>query len=134
MIVAGVSEGAAGAVWPVMPRTLQASIANSKVGQAGDFIGIDDGAQQTLASTRLDAALDGTHYRIVSTAERIFEKTKTLPPSLQKEVLDFVKFLEQRGSPPQDGWHALSLASALRGMENEEWCAFSDDDLVQKWQ
>jgi hypothetical protein len=70
----------------------------------------------------------------VSTAESIFQKAKALPGSLQTEVLDFVEFLERKHASPQEDWAALSLTSALRRMENEEWPPYSESDLIEKWQ
>jgi len=69
----------------------------------------------------------------VSTAEWIFEKSKSLPAPLQDEVLDFVEFLQQKQASPEDDWPALSLAAAVRGMEDEEWPEYSEKDLVEKW-
>jgi len=69
----------------------------------------------------------------MSTAELIYERSRALPPELQRQVLDFVAFLDQRQSSPPDDWADLSLASALRGMETEEWPAYPDDCLVEDW-
>ena len=70
----------------------------------------------------------------MSTAEWIFEKTKSLPVSLQHEVLNFVEVLQRKQAAPEEDWAALSLTNALRGMEDEEWPAYSEADLVEKWQ
>jgi len=35
----------------------------------------------------------------MSTAEQIFEQAKALPPRLQQEALDFVRFLAERRQP-----------------------------------
>lgn len=60
----------------------------------------------------------------MTTAQAILERLKDLPDSAQQEVLDFVKFLESRRSElaqEEDvAWSDLSLASAMRGMEDEE--------------
>ena len=85
-------------------------------------------------SAELDALFDERQSWQVSTAEWIFEKTKTLPGPLQNEVLDFVEFLRKKQTSPEDHWAALSLTTALRGMEDEEWPAYSESDLVEKWQ
>ena len=84
--------------------------------------------------SELDAPFDERHCPLVSTAESIFEKTKTLPGPLQNEVLNFVEFLQKKQAPPEDDWPALSLTTALRGIEDEEWPAYSESDLVEKWQ
>ena len=70
----------------------------------------------------------------MSIAEFVFEKTKTLPVALQNEVLSFVEFLQKKPALPADDWAALSLTTALRGIEDEAWPAYSERDLVEKWQ
>jgi hypothetical protein len=69
----------------------------------------------------------------MSTAELIYERSRALPPELQRQVLDFVAFLDQRQNPPQDDWTELSLAGALRGMETEQWPEYPDHSLVEDW-
>jgi hypothetical protein len=60
-----------------------------------------------------------------------------LPDALQQEVLDFVKFLlfkhEQETTPEQDDieWSYFSLASAMRGMEDEDTPVYTTDDLKE---
>jgi hypothetical protein len=61
----------------------------------------------------------------MTTAQAIFEHLKSLPDSAQREVLDFIKFLESRREEliqreEDAAWSRFSLASALRGMEDEE--------------
>jgi hypothetical protein len=58
-------------------------------------------------------------------AEVIVQRLKLLPASAQREVLDFIGFLESRRQEHtlREGevtWSAFSLASAMRGMEDEE--------------
>lgn len=60
----------------------------------------------------------------MTTAEAIIQHLKSLPDWAQREVLDFVEFLESRreklAAREEDvTWSDLSLASALRGMEDE---------------
>ena len=63
-------------------------------------------------------------------AEKIIHKMRLLPEEKQAEVLDFVDFLERKQAEEEDrSWAAFSLASALRGMEDEEEL-YSQDDLV----
>jgi hypothetical protein len=62
---------------------------------------------------------------VMTTTEAILQRLKLLPASAQQEVLDFVEFLESRRHQHtlrQDevAWSAFSLASAMRGMEDEE--------------
>lgn len=62
---------------------------------------------------------------MVTVSEVIVQRLKALPASVQQEVLDFVEFLEsrrqERAVQEEDAaWSAFSLASAMRGMEEEE--------------
>jgi vacuolar-type H+-ATPase subunit D/Vma8 len=60
----------------------------------------------------------------MTTAQAILERLKDLPDSAQQEVLDFVKSLESRraelAQEEDAAWSGFSLASAMRGMEDEE--------------
>jgi len=60
----------------------------------------------------------------MTTAQAILEHLKSLPDSAQQEVLDFIKFLESRraelAQEEDAAWSRLSLASAMRDMEDEE--------------
>ena len=69
--------------------------------------------------------------------ESIHQYVQMLPDPLQQEVLDFVKFLlfkrEQEITPEQDEieWTNFSLASAMRGMEDEDTPIYTTDDLKE---
>lgn len=73
----------------------------------------------------------------MTTLESIHQYAQMLPDSLQREVLDFVKFLlfkqEQETLPEQDDleWSNFSLASAMRGMEDEDTPVYTTDDLKE---
>ncbi len=61
----------------------------------------------------------------MTTTEAILQHLSSLPDSAQREVLDFVRFLESRREEltqrEEDAtWSRLSLASALRDMEDED--------------
>jgi len=62
----------------------------------------------------------------MTTAQAIMQHLKLLPDQAQREVLDFVEFIESRpresGSerPDDEAWSGFSLATAMRGMEDEE--------------
>ncbi len=61
----------------------------------------------------------------MTTTEAIVQRLESLPASAQREVLDFVEFLESRQKEcavreDEVAWSAFSLASAMRGMEGEE--------------
>ena len=60
----------------------------------------------------------------MTTAQAIAQHLETLPETARREVLDFVEFLKSRtaaGSVRESdaSWSAFSLASAMRGMEDE---------------
>jgi hypothetical protein len=61
----------------------------------------------------------------MTTAEAIVRSLEPLPEAVKQEVLDFVEFIKARQSQetPQkedEAWSEFSLASAMRGMEDEE--------------
>lgn len=71
-------------------------------------------------------------------AQKIAEHLKNLPESAQAEVLDFVEFLETKAQgterPAEDrDWQDLSLAQALRAMEDEE-SPYDLGDLRERFQ
>nr|VFK24806.1 MAG: Protein of unknown function (DUF2281) [Candidatus Kentron sp. LPFa]VFK35828.1 MAG: Protein of unknown function (DUF2281) [Candidatus Kentron sp. LPFa] len=60
----------------------------------------------------------------MTTAQAIAQHVEALPEAAQREVLDFVEFIESRTGPgavreTDAGWSTFSLASAMRGMEDE---------------
>lgn len=60
----------------------------------------------------------------MTTTQAIVQHLEALPDSVQREVLDFVEFLESRRGNrvlrgDDDQWSDFSLASAMRGMEDE---------------
>jgi hypothetical protein len=56
----------------------------------------------------------------VSTAELIAKEIKDLEPREQSQVLEFLKLLKTREERDADpAFQRFSLASAMRGMENE---------------
>ena len=70
----------------------------------------------------------------MSVAEKICKHIQDLPESLQAEVLDFVGYLEakatrQGGAREHITSSEISLALAMRGMENETIPEYSRDDL-----
>lgn len=71
----------------------------------------------------------------MSTVEETIRLMKGLPEKLQAEVRDFVEFLGARGDgkdvEQDQDWMNLSLASAMRGMENEEGPTYSPSDLKE---
>jgi hypothetical protein len=64
----------------------------------------------------------------VSTAELIAQKTSALSPEKQQEILDFVEFIELRGSPKGplrslDGlWQGFDLSSDDLEKTRQEVC------------
>lgn len=62
----------------------------------------------------------------MTTAQAIMRRLKSLPDQAQREVLDFVEFIESHRKGPtvaskdDKSWSNFSLASAMRGMEDED--------------
>ena len=73
----------------------------------------------------------------MTTLESIQQYAQMLPDSLQREVLDFVRFLlfkrEQETTPEQDEieWSNFSLTSAMRGLEDEDTPVYTTEDLKE---
>lgn len=68
--------------------------------------------------------------------DTIMAHVTELPPSLQAEVLDFVKFLltrQKRETVEQEDREErpLSLSLAMRGMEDEESPEYTIEDLEE---
>lgn len=71
----------------------------------------------------------------MSTAEKLQVQIEKLPEALQAEVLDFVEYLlTKTARDDTDDWSSLSLASAMRGMEDEESSLYTVSDLKTKFQ
>jgi len=65
-------------------------------------------------------------------AEQVQEYVAKLPQPLQAEVLDFAEYLlskVEREGEEEANWLALSLASAMRGMEDEDGPVYTMADL-----
>lgn len=66
------------------------------------------------------------------------QHVNALSPPAQQEVLDFVEFLEAKSIANPDvrqddeSWAALSLATAMRGMETEE-TPYSAADIKERF-
>lgn len=68
----------------------------------------------------------------MSTAEQIIHEIATLRPEKQSEVLEFVEFLkEKERKKEEEALMGASLASAMRGMEDED-SLYSESDIVEK--
>jgi len=62
--------------------------------------------------------------------ERIQQYVQKLPTSFQAEVLDFVEYLLAKAERREEGdWSDLSLALAMRGMEDENTLIYTSSDL-----
>ncbi len=65
--------------------------------------------------------------------ERIQQHIQELPASFQAEVLDFVEYLltkaDRETLREQRAWSGLSLAFAMRGMEDEATPVYTTSDL-----
>ena len=69
----------------------------------------------------------------MKTSDAIRQKVDTLPEPLQREVLDFVEYLAGRHAKEGSEWSEFSLTSALRGMEEESWPEYGDNDIKEKY-
>lgn len=70
----------------------------------------------------------------MSTAKKIYEHLLKLPESAQAEVLDFVSYLEAKETkslPESSLQLEISLAMAMRGMEEETTPEYSMADLKE---
>jgi hypothetical protein len=62
--------------------------------------------------------------------EKIQQHVQKLPASFQAEVLDFVEYLLAKiRSREEEDWSDLSLAFAMRGMEDEAMPLYTTADL-----
>ena len=64
--------------------------------------------------------------------EKIVQHVQSLPETLQAEVLDFVEYLEFKAEKSESDWEAISLSSAMRGMEDEQ-TLYSLGDLKERF-
>ena len=67
-------------------------------------------------------------------AETAIKKIQSLPEAIQREVLDFIEFLEQKSRRDDQQWSGLSLALAQRGLESDNWPEYRAGDLREHWQ
>ena len=79
-------------------------------------------------------AVRGDH---MTTAQAIARHLQVLPEATQQEVLDFVEFLQSRREErlvreDDASWLDLSLASAMRGMEDQA-AAYTAADLKESF-
>ena len=69
----------------------------------------------------------------MKTVDRIYEETRALPETVQREVLDFVEYLAHKLQKENAGWSELSVTAALRGLEDEVWPEYRYEDMKEKW-
>jgi len=75
----------------------------------------------------------------MTTSDQITKQVNQLSEPFQKEALDFVEFLAKKAkrenSRQEDlEWFNLSVASAMRDIENEHDPIYDESDLKEKWQ
>ncbi|MBI4831006.1 MAG: DUF2281 domain-containing protein [Candidatus Lindowbacteria bacterium] len=70
----------------------------------------------------------------MTTLEKIVENLKTMPESVQTEVLDFVEYLKSKEEREGEGyqWGQFSLDSAMRGIA-EEPTPYGIRDIKEKF-
>lgn len=66
--------------------------------------------------------------------EEIIQHVQTLPEPLKAEVLDFVEYLELKTKKIEEevDWSALSISTAMRGLEKEA-TPYSLSDLKERF-
>lgn len=73
--------------------------------------------------------------------EELISRLRRLPEFRQQEVMDFVRFLEQRYGRPEAAGHAdwsdenyqaMSIDQAMRGFDDEP-DLYSEADLQERW-
>lgn len=79
----------------------------------------------------------------MTAADKIYQRLDILPEPLQIEVLDFVEFLVQKVKSNKQkskddldiiAWSKVSLAMAMRGMEDsEDEPVYTTDDLKERF-
>ncbi|MCB9512147.1 MAG: DUF2281 domain-containing protein [Deferribacteres bacterium] len=74
----------------------------------------------------------------MTTVDRISQQVNQLPQSFQREVLDFIEFLIVKSRHKLDRdedseWSSMSLASAMRDMDDEAYPVYDEADLKEKW-
>jgi hypothetical protein len=69
----------------------------------------------------------------MTVVDTIRNKMTRLPEPRQREVLDFVDYLLHKSREEDVVWSELSLASALRGLEDEEWPDYDEADFTERW-
>lgn len=70
----------------------------------------------------------------MTVTEQIIKHVKTLPETIQAEVLHFIEFLElkeETDKKERADWSNLSLSQAMRGIESEA-SPYSLDDIKEK--
>lgn len=74
----------------------------------------------------------------MAVAERIKQCVERLPEKRQAEVLDFAEYLlmktEREMSENERDWSHVSLAFAMRGMENEPSPDYTTADLKESFE
>lgn len=67
-------------------------------------------------------------------ADQINAQVQSLPERMQEEVLDFVGYLSHKLRQEDRRWSESSMRSALRGMEDEKWPEYGEEDFKEKWE
>ena len=65
--------------------------------------------------------------------DAIRDKMTRLSELGQREVLEFVDYLLHKTREEDIAWSELSVASALRGLEDEEWPEYDETDFTERW-
>ena len=66
--------------------------------------------------------------------EKIYKYVQNLPRSFQEELLDYAEYLVMKADQEEKrDWDAISLSSAMRGMEDET-VSYSVSDLWKSFE
>lgn len=68
--------------------------------------------------------------------EELIQEIKSLPIPLQEATRYFVGYLKMelaKNSSERKEWNQFSLASALRGMEDDEFPDYQETDFKEVW-
>ncbi len=74
----------------------------------------------------------------MTTIQAIVQRLQVLPETAQQEILHYTEFLHTRAKEREeagshDAWTALSLSTAMRGME-EESSPYTAEDIKESFQ
>ena len=71
----------------------------------------------------------------MSVKQSINQKLDSLSEKEQKQVLEFVDLVHQRGFEKEnEEWNQFSLEQAMKGLEDDNLPEYTEADLIERWQ